>query len=278
MPILSILACEMLEDELVYVLSNDPGIKQLYIVENTNSFRFVKKLKSKELRPLIFPFDRLPSILLENNQNSFIEFLLDLFGHLFIIRKQDAIIKKNNLPVIIVVNLLPKTLHADINLLHSEVCQNAGKMAKFSDGILLFYGKCGYNSQKANDELKQLACPTYFLEDESREIADDCISVALGGNDIYMRTKNIGNGKGSIYATPMWSSSFQEGKNITKYLKSSEYGQIFKINTFNTKDSEYHKRVSDFAKTFDMTVIEINGTMEIALGSYKTAKSGVCKK
>jgi hypothetical protein len=48
MPVLSIIACEMLEDELVYVLSKEPEIKRLFVVENRNSFRFVKKLRSEK--------------------------------------------------------------------------------------------------------------------------------------------------------------------------------------------------------------------------------------
>jgi hypothetical protein len=47
MSVLSIIACGMLEDELVYVLSTDLEIKQLFVVENINSFRFVQKLKQE---------------------------------------------------------------------------------------------------------------------------------------------------------------------------------------------------------------------------------------
>jgi hypothetical protein len=47
MSVLSIIACGMLEDELVYVLSTDLEIKQLFVVENRNSFRFVQKLKQE---------------------------------------------------------------------------------------------------------------------------------------------------------------------------------------------------------------------------------------
>ena len=47
MPVLSIIACGMLEDELVYVLSKDSEIEQLIIVENRNISGFLRKLKSK---------------------------------------------------------------------------------------------------------------------------------------------------------------------------------------------------------------------------------------
>ena len=38
MPVLSIIACGMLEDELVHVLSKDSEIEQLIIVENRNMY------------------------------------------------------------------------------------------------------------------------------------------------------------------------------------------------------------------------------------------------
>ncbi|MDY0386916.1 MAG: hypothetical protein RBT65_07285 [Methanolobus sp.] len=53
MPVLGILACGMLEDELVHVLSNDPKIKQLFVLDNANSLGFIRRLKSADLKPLV---------------------------------------------------------------------------------------------------------------------------------------------------------------------------------------------------------------------------------
>jgi hypothetical protein len=58
MPLLSIVACEMLEDELVHALSTDFEIKYLFVIENRNSFRFVQKLKSENLKPFVFSSDK----------------------------------------------------------------------------------------------------------------------------------------------------------------------------------------------------------------------------
>ena len=67
MPVLSIIACEMLEDELVYVLSKDHDLNQLIVVENRQSFRFVRKLKSRNCQPRLFPMDKVPFFLKEAN-------------------------------------------------------------------------------------------------------------------------------------------------------------------------------------------------------------------
>ena len=111
MPVLSIVACEMLEDELLHVLSIDHDIKQLYLVENTNSFRLTRKLKSRGMRPLIFPFDRLSAIVMENSRNLFSEIVLR-FSKFSIFKKMHNALKAGKCKqLIIVVNLLPKHLH-----------------------------------------------------------------------------------------------------------------------------------------------------------------------
>ena len=63
MSVLSIIACEMLEDELVYILSNDSEIKQLIVVENKNNLKLLRKLKSKNCTPRIVFMDRVPMLL-----------------------------------------------------------------------------------------------------------------------------------------------------------------------------------------------------------------------
>ncbi len=203
MPVLSIIACEMLEDELVYVLSKDLEIKHLFVVENRNSFRFVQKLKSEDLKPFMFSSDRLYPIVSESNRRSLGSFMKKL-SNIPIFKKISGVLnKKKEQELTVVVNLLRKDLHSDIDHLQSEVYLNAKEMSEISDGILLFYGKCGYSSEKVQADLQKLDCPVYFLRDDERNIVDDCVSVALGGNEIYTKTMLLGNGRGAIYATPM---------------------------------------------------------------------------
>lgn len=271
MPVLSIVACEMLEDELVHVLSIDHDIRQLYLVEDTNSFRLTRKLKSRGMRPFIFPFDRLSAIVMENSRNLFSEGILR-FPKFSIFKKIHYALKAGKCDhLIIVVNLLPKDLHADTDRLHSEVYRNARDMAKFSDGILLFYGKCAY-SYESKTKLKSLDCPVYFLKDNNSEVVEDCISTALGGNDAYTKTDQLG--KGVFYATPMWITYMKERikpdrpSNDYNYLNDPNYSHLFKINRLDSDNADFSINASEFAKTFDMDIININGTMKIAIDSY----------
>lgn len=282
MPLLSIVACEMLEDELVYVLSTDREIKHLFVLENINSSRFVQKLRSEDLKPFVFSSDRLYSMVSESNRSP-----LDGFNKMFSsipVLKQiyDALNRKKERELTVVVNLLRKELHADIDHLLSEVYLNAKEMSKISDGILLSYGKCAYSSEKAQDDLQRLDCPVYFLRDEEKNFVDDCVSVALGGNEIYTKTALRGNGRGAIYGTPMWLSSMNEidyksteSYQIVKYLSSPMYSILFKINNQNYKDNNFHRNASEFATLFDMEIININGTMDVATNSYVEAKTSI---
>ncbi|MBP1909211.1 DUF1638 domain-containing protein [Methanolobus bombayensis] len=275
----------MLEDELVYVLSKDLEIKNLFVVENKNSLRFIQKLKSENLKPFVFSSDRLYPIVLENNRRSSGRFI-KLFSDIPTLRQiYDSFNRKKQQKLTVVVNLLRKDLHSDIDHLQSEVYLNAREISKISDGILLFYGKCGYSSEKVQDDLQGLDCPVYFLRDDERNVVDDCVSVALGGNDVYTKTMLLGNGRGAIYATPMWLSSMNETdykstesyQNAKKYLSSPMYCLLFKINNHNYKDNNFHRNASEFATLFDMEIINTDGTMDIAINSYMEAKTSIYK-
>jgi hypothetical protein len=71
MPVLSIIACGMLEDELAYVLSGDRELAQLILVENSEHFGLQRKLKSLGCFPTLIPLDRVLEILIRENNQSF---------------------------------------------------------------------------------------------------------------------------------------------------------------------------------------------------------------
>lgn len=301
MPVLSIIACEMLEDELAYVLSEDHDLNQLIVVENRQSFRFVRKLKSINCQPRLFPLDKIPLFLKEANNSVYhsvynsvsvniLKFLLKFpffkkIPHNIREKSKEKNKEKNKEKPIVVVNTLKLGLHADSELLRSEIYQNIRKMAAFSDGILIFYGNCGHSLRNTAADFKDLPCSLYFLKDEKGEIVDDCISVALGGNDNYAEVMQIGKGIGMIYLTPMWAFSWKEMRmesNNTSDFNNSflkkHYRKVVKIRNEISMRSEFDKNVLNYARTFDMSITEMEGSMEIASKSYLNAKNDVCKK
>lgn len=83
----------------------------------------------------------------------------------------------------------------------------------------------------------------------------------------------------------MWASSWKEMRmesNNTSDFNSSflkkHYRKVVKINNKTSKRDEFDKNVLNYARTFDMSITEMEGSMEIASKSYLNAKNNVCKK
>jgi hypothetical protein len=290
MPVLSIIGCEMLEDELVYILSKDESLNKLVVAENRQCFRFVRKLKSENCHPRLFPLDRVSFFLKEINTSTSVKIPNILLRVPFFGKVLKNMKNKNVEIITVVVNILKLDLHIDCEILRSEICRNIREMANFSDGILLFYGNCGHSLRSLEADFKNLGCSLYFLKDENGDMVDDCISVALGGNDIYAEVMQSGNGTGMFYLTPMWASSWgkmkKESSGTSNFDKSflknplykKMYKKVVKISNEISKGEEFDTNILNFSRTFDMSIIEIKGSMEIARKSYMDAKNNVRKK
>jgi hypothetical protein len=248
MPVLSIIACGMLEDELAYVLSSDRELDQLILVENNEHFGLQRKLKSLGCLPALIPLDRVPEILIREQNYSL-----------------PAILKS-----LCCFNFVKKILHKLRKIM---------EMSRFSDRILIFYGTCGHSLANLEKVFENLGCQLYFLKDEKGEIVEDCISAALGGNDVYARALVNGENAGTFYLTPMWASNWEEkskdnailsSESDTKFLKL--YDRAAKINTELSYEPDFDKNVTDFARVFNLKIVELQGSKKIAEESYQNAK------
>jgi hypothetical protein len=280
MPVLSIIACGMLEDELVHILSNDSELKQLIVVENRGNLEFLRKLKSKNCTPRTVFLDKIPMLLEDAdwlNSRTIVKFLSLVPFFKKIHKKRELMeIKK----VTVVVNLLRLDLHSDLEQLKANVYENIREMAYFSDNILIFYGVCGHTLGKLEEDFADLVCSLSFLKDKEGEMIEDCISLALGGNEAYARCMLDFRGIGTIYLTPMWASSWKRlGNEVNgqdfnnKYLNKSLYCMAAKINTEFANNPEFDENVTEFARKFDMKITNLKGSMKIAEQSYFAARN-----
>ncbi|AYK16090.1 MAG: DUF1638 domain-containing protein [Methanosarcina flavescens] len=283
MPVLSIVACGMLEDELVHVLSKDRELKQLIVVENRNSSGFLRKLRARNCTPRQVFLDRVPMILQGQFSPGF-GISAKLFSCFPFLEK---LCRKRKLgeEISVVVNLLSLDLHTDLEVLKTEVHRNIREMAPFSDRILVFYGTCGHALGELEEDLADLQCPLFFLKDKNGETVEDCISLALGGNEAYARTMAEFREMGTIYLTPMWASSWKRLEKETRnrdfnkhYLKNPLYCLAAKIDSGILNDPEFDINVKEFACTFDMRVVNLKGNVEITEQSYLNARNGIAGK
>jgi hypothetical protein len=283
MPVLSIIACKMFEDELAHVLSSDRELEQLIVVEGRDSFGLLRKLKSDNCLPRTAPLDRVPFLLEGGHGSGFMTIVKPLLKLSFFRKIHEKLKFKEAHRVTVVVNLLRLGLHDDLDILRSEVYKNIKEMASFSDGILLFYCSCGEAFENLEEDFSGFDCPLYRLKDGNEEVVADCISAALGGNAAYDEIMYDCRGTGALYFTPMWASSWKEMREERKksrnfndnYLKDPRYSRVVKLDTGLSYDPDFHKNIRDFARTFDMEIMEIKGSVELAEKSYMDAKKGV---
>ena len=89
----------------------------------------------------------------------------------------------------------------------------------------------------------------------------------------------MANNEGTFYLTPMWASGRIEfpKENISEiselgkiYMK--RYGRVAKINTGLSYEPDFDENVRDFARSFNLKIVEIEGSKKIAEQSYKGAK------
>jgi hypothetical protein len=274
----------MLEDELVHVLSKDCKLKQLIVVENGNISGFLRKLRAGKCIPRTLPLDRV-QMFFKAGFNPDFKNLTNFLSPLPLLGKVcEKMIVRAGQRINVVVNLLRLGLHADLELLKSEVYRNIREMAEFSDGILIFYGTCWHVLGELEKDFTDLACPLFFLKDKAGEIIEDCISTALGGNEAYARAMLASRGKGTIYLTPMWASSWKNFEKESgsrdlnnRYLKNSRYCLAAKIETGISYEPDFHENVKEFARTFGMKTVTMNGSSEIAEQGYFNARKAVVR-
>jgi hypothetical protein len=73
------------------------------------------------------------------------------------------------------------------------------------------------------------------------------------------------NGEKKLKDNTIFSSEFD-----TKFLKL--FGRAAKINTGLSYEPDFDKNVRDFARFFDLKIVELQGSKKIAEHSYKNAK------
>ena len=208
----------------------------MILVENSEHFGLQRKLKSLGCLPALIPLDRVPEILIREHNQSIPAILKPLCGFNFIKKIRRKLEKQHKPKVTVIVNMLRRGLHADVEMVRGEVYRNIMEMSRFSDRILIFYGTCGHSLSNLEKDFETLGCQLYCLTDEKGETVEDCISEALGGNDVYARTLVNGEGAGTFYLTPMWASNWEE---------KSKDNAIFSLES-DKKFLTHHSKMSNF--------------------------------
>lgn len=259
MPVISLIGCRMFEDEIVHLIENDPLIDELIVVENKDCSGLTGKLDEVDISYNLLPGSK----------------LTEECG-----RCTDK--------YCFVVNILEFALHAVPQNLKSEVYQATEEMAKYSQGVLLFYGLCGNVLGKIEEELDDPNCKICILKEENGEIVDDCIGAVLGGRDEYLHHLKSFKGVGTFFLTPMWAANwgdmlvaggFGKDPNDTDTSKwvfdSIGYKRVAKVDTGLHYEKEFEGIVKEFADIFEFDILNIEGTLDLVESCYRKFRDDV---
>ncbi len=288
MPVLGIIACRALEDELAHVLSEDREVRHIILIDNPDCFGLSGKLRSKNRPHLLGALEDIPEMLngIRRTGRGMLKPLLERFHLYGLLEKAEG----SDEEIIIVVNVLKFALHIDNKLLRDEVCKNVDIMSQFSNSILLFYGRCG-NALQDIEAPQGRHCPLSFLTDDFGERVDDCIAAAVGGNKQYAELLSSHPGVGFFF-TPMWTSFLEYiHRELKRYtdenrLKPIGLGDVLtgfgysKIARLDTglkfiSDYEVDSRINGIASLYGLEVVKLYGDAKIAERCYGQAKEGL---
>jgi hypothetical protein len=259
---MSVLSCKILQDEIIWLIANDSQIKRVLIVANKNISEFTEKLDEQHICYDIVPFEKLPQILNNIDNDEFT----------------------------IVVNLMELGLHAVPKILKSEVYQKIREMIPFSNGLLIFYGLCGNVLGNVEEDfcLEKDGCTVRILRDDER-VVDDCIGATVGGGANYLKLLKTHSKEPAFFFTPMYASSWRELLNINKLNSNPEkalkmakkindlagYSRVAKVNTGLTYVKDIDAKIEEYAKLFGYSTFEINGTQDIFEKCYLSIKKEI---
>jgi hypothetical protein len=260
MTVLGIVGCRIFEDEIVHLLINDPGIDRICLIEHEENYGLLHKLKAEGIEPLV-----LPSIKIKADPQWRNEFN-------------------------VVVQLQELGLHMDPARLKNLTYTNVNLMSRLVDGILLFYGSCGQAFSKMKKDFSFIGCPIELLQDvsmgESARPLEDCIAAALGGNSRYREI--LKRHRDTFFLTPMWAvnwkTAFRVGDEMLsgfeftpENLRELGYQRVGRINTKLSFETDFERKIEEFACDFGFEIIDLIGSTEIVQKSYNQMRNILLK-
>ncbi|WP_406657259.1 DUF1638 domain-containing protein [Methanolobus sp. ZRKC2] len=273
MPVLSLIGCKILEDEITHVISKYIENTRLVLIDDRESLDLARKLKTQDVPFSVTPIDRINDYICFSGPGTVKKRVMSLIG------------KECTDDIVVVIKIMPLGLHVDSGSLKSVVSRQVALMSEFSDSILLFYGLCGNALKDVGKDTCKSSVPLYTLRDKEGERVDDCISTALGGNRKYEEELKKWNDTATLYFTPLWAANWKDMKDISpsaekmsEYQYSFKIGRVIKLDTGLKFEKDFEENMSELAKKFNVETIDVKGNTDIVENCYLEAKKKLLLK
>lgn len=252
MPVLGIITCQILELEFAHLLTNDPEVLTITILDNQFSQELSETItRQTKIKPnLIASLAEYTPTSLERLE--------------------------------VIVRVMEVGLHRVINNLRNGVIEAATEMEPYVNAIFLGYGLCG-NALKDHEELLPGSAVPLFLPMDGDHPVDDCIGLIIGGRENYYEeqckvagTMFINSGFLRHWKTLLHESPGTKkfGLAIIKRLMAN-YERSLLLPTPVASEQELAFGVEEFNKVYGLRSEVRDGTLDILEQAWNTAKQFV---
>lgn len=252
--VICIVACLMMEDELVHIISRDEEVTSVSVVQNEECSGLMEKLKA-------------------DGRNIEVRS----------ISPEEVGSGGGEDGISLVILMKDMGLHESPEKLKKDMLETMRSLRGGFDAILLFYGLCGNALKDVRALSKEAEAPVFILRDDRGEVVDDCIAAVVGGREAYQSI--VKRDLGVYFLTPMWASNWREmavksrvvpdGNNddlMRIILEGSGYKKVIKIETGLGDREEFDEKVNEFSRIFNLKKEVLEGDLSLVERSYERAK------
>lgn len=248
--VIGLLICEVLEDEMLHLISNDPDLKKVTFIESDPGADLIAGLGQK------------------------------IGDRLIVIKDIDEFQPDPEAQFEVLAAVLRVALHMDKELLQQGVVEQGAKLAGKSDALLLGYGLCGNVLLDIEKQLSDVKCPIVMPEHADGSKIDDCVCMVLGGSDKYL--DHVYKEAGTWFVTPGWLKHWEtllvkelhcpDIPTVKWIFERTGYKRCLMVNTGIADYKKYRAETEHFANIFNFYIEEVEGTLDLLKHSFDKAK------
>jgi hypothetical protein len=254
--VIGLLICEVLEDEMLHLITKDTDFKKITIIETDPGKDLIQGLHGT------------------------------VGDRLSVIGSIDEFEPDPESPLEILATVLRVGLHMDKELLQDGVVQQGTILAQKSDALLLGYGLCGNVLLDIEKRMSDVTCPIVLPEHRDGTKIDDCVCMVLGGCDKYL--DHVYKEAGTWFVTPGWLKHWEtllvkelhcpDIPTVKWIFERTGYKRCLMVNTGIADYEKFRSDTEAFAQIFSFSVEEVEGTLDPLEQSFNRAKKAVEKE
>jgi hypothetical protein len=254
--VLGIVGCQVLEDEIAYVISHDQDIGRILIIDGTKEKTIADKVRSMAPDKMVISF-----------------------GEEFNFKQY-----RTSSELSTILWLKPISLHQSPPMLRESVMESVKLLEPLTKSVMLFYGQCGSAFRNMEIIANNVHVPLTILKDADGSLIDDCFGTVLGGKEEYrvflvsqpgpsyvLNSMWVANWRHFMYEMQMVNdpNNLDEAKEIFKYM---DYKRVVGLNTGLGDQATFDQKLEEFGLLFELQPETRRCTLKVVESAYNEAK------